>query len=86
MQAAFAEPGGEALRKWIDSCPNQMYAALCFQGGAAFRKHLHDDIGDQGAVTKLIEKRSDDELLALMSNLGGHDMASMLEAFEGRAE
>ncbi|MFX8820845.1 pyruvate dehydrogenase, partial [Acinetobacter baumannii] len=32
MQAAFAEPGGEALRKWIDSCPNQMYAALCFQG------------------------------------------------------
>ncbi len=82
MQAAFAEPGGEALRKWIDSCPNQMYAALCFQGGAAFRKHLLDDIGDQGAVTKLIERRSDDELLALMSNLGGHDMASMLEAFE----
>ena len=82
MQAAFAEPGGEALRRWIDNCPNQMYAALCFQGGAAFRKHLHDDIGDQGEVTALIDRRSDDELLALMSNLGGHDMASMLEAFE----
>src|SRR6202000_1671834 len=82
MQAAFAEPGGEALKRWIDSCPNQMYAALCFQGGAAFRKHLHDDIGDQGEVTALIDRRSDDELLALMSNLGGHDMASMLEAFE----
>ena len=40
MQAAFAEPGGEALKRWIDNCPNQMYAALCFQGGAAFRKHL----------------------------------------------
>src|SRR6201995_820089 len=59
-----------------------MYAALCFQGGAAFRKHLHDDIGDQGEVTALIDRRSDDELLALMSNLGGHDMASMLEAFK----
>jgi pyruvate dehydrogenase E1 component len=82
MQAAFAEPGGEALRRWIDNCPNQMYAALCFQGGAAFRKRLHDEIGDQGEVTALIERRSDDELLALMSNLGGHDMASMLEAFE----
>jgi pyruvate dehydrogenase E1 component len=82
MQAAFAEPGGEALRRWIDNCPNQMYAALCFQGGAAFRKHLHDDIGDQGAVTALIDRRSDDELLALMSNLGGHDMPSMIEAFE----
>jgi pyruvate dehydrogenase E1 component len=82
MQAAFAEPGGEALRRWIDTCPNQMYAALCFQGGAAFRKRLQDEIGDQGDVSALIDRRSDDELLALMSNLGGHDMASMLEAFE----
>src|SRR5690242_16637320 len=82
MQAAFAEPGGEALRRWIDNCPNQMYAALCFQGGAAFRKHLQDEIGDQGEVTALIDRRSDDELLALMSNLGGHDMTSVLEAFE----
>src|SRR5258707_1478503 len=82
MQAAFAEAGGEALKRWIDSCPNQMYAALCFQGGAAFRKHLQDDIGDQGPVTQLIDRRSDDELLALMSNLGGHDMVSMIDAFE----
>ena len=82
MREAFAEPGGEALRKWIDQCPNQLYAALCFQGGAAFRKHLRDEIGDQGPVTQLIDRRSDEELLELMSNLGGHDMAGMLEAFE----
>ncbi|MDA9488322.1 transketolase [Bradyrhizobium sp. CCBAU 11361] len=82
MREAFAEPGGEALKRWIDNCPNALYAALCFQGGAAFRKHLHDEIGDQGPITKLIDKRSDEELLALMSNLGGHDMASMLDAFE----
>ncbi|WP_439374078.1 transketolase [Bradyrhizobium sp. DASA03120] len=81
MREAFAEPGGEALKRWIDNCPNALYAALCFQGGSAFRKHLHDEIGDQGPITKLIDKRSDEELLALMSNLGGHDMASMLEAF-----
>ena len=82
MQAAFAEPGGDKLKGWIDSCPNQLYAALCFQGGAAFRKRLQDEIGDQGAVSRLIEQRSDAELLALMSNLGGHDLASVLEAFE----
>jgi len=82
MRQAFAEPGGEALKRWIDNCPNALYAALCFQGGASFRKHLQDEIGDQGEVTALIERRSDDELLALMSNLGGHDMESMLEAFE----
>ena len=82
MQAAFAEPGGDKLKGWIDGCPNQLYSALCFQGGAAFRKRLQDEIGDQGAVSRLIEKRSDAELLALMSNLGGHDLPSVLEAFE----
>lgn len=82
MREAFAEAGGEALKRWIDNCPNALYAALCFQGGGAFRKHLHDEIGDQGPITKLIDTRSDEELLALMSNLGGHDMASMLDAFE----
>lgn len=42
QQAAFAEPGGERLRQWIDACPNQLYSALAFQGGAAWRKRLLD--------------------------------------------
>ena len=82
MQEAFREPGGEKLREWIDSCPNQLYSALTFQGGAAWRKRLLDDLGDQGPVTRLIEKRSDEELARLMSNLGGHDLPSLLQAFE----
>ena len=72
QRAAFEEPGGEALKRWIDTCPNQLYSALLFQGGAAWRKRLLDDIGDQGDVTALIERRSDDELSELMNNLGGH--------------
>ena len=83
QQAAFHEPGGERLRRWIDSCPNQLYSALVFQGGASWRKRLLDDIGDQGAVTKLIEGRTDEELARLMNNLGGHDLPSILEAFDG---
>ena len=83
QQAAFAEPGGEVLRRWIDNCPNQLYSALVFQGGAAWRKRLLDEIGDQGAVTKLIESRSDEELARLMNNLGGHDLPAVLEAFDG---
>lgn len=82
QQAAFAEPGGDKLREWIDACPNQLYSALTFQGGAAWRKRLMDDLGDQGAVSKLIEGRNDEELAALMGNLGGHDLPSLLEAFE----
>nr|WP_256515209.1 transketolase [Alsobacter ponti] len=82
MRQAFSEPGGERLREWIDTCPNQVYSALTFQGGAAWRKRLLDDLGDQGPVTKLIERRSDEELAALMTNLGGHDLPTLLEAFE----
>jgi pyruvate dehydrogenase E1 component len=85
LEAAFAEPGGEALRRWIDSCPNQLYAALCYQGGSAWRRHLLDAIGDQGTVTRLVESRSDGELARLMTNLAGHDMPSLLEAFEAAA-
>ncbi|HKG00591.1 MAG TPA: transketolase [Xanthobacteraceae bacterium] len=81
LQQAFREPGGERLRDWIDNCPNQLYSALVFQGGSAWRKRLNDEIGDQGDVTRLIEKRSDDELARLMTNLAGHDLPSLLDAF-----
>ncbi|MGE0241131.1 MAG: transketolase, partial [Parvibaculaceae bacterium] len=82
LEAAFAEEGGARLRDWIDNCPNQLYSALTFQGGAAWRKRLLDDIGDQGDVSGLIERRSDVELQRLMTNLGGHDLPSLLRAFE----
>jgi len=59
QRAAFAEPGGEALRDWIDRCPNQLYSALTFQGGVAWRQRLMDDLGDQGAVAALLSRRSD---------------------------
>ncbi|MCM8736849.1 transketolase [Azospirillum sp. A1-3] len=81
MQEAFKEPGGERLRQWIDTCPNQLYSALTYQGGAAWRRRLMDELGDQGDVTRLIERRSDEELARLMGNLGGHDLPSLLEAF-----
>jgi pyruvate dehydrogenase E1 component len=82
QQAAFAQPGGEVLRRWIDRCPNQLYSALVFQGGAAWRKRLSDEIGDQGPVSRLIDSRSDDELARLMNNLGGHDLRAIIDAFD----
>ncbi len=81
QEAAFAEPGGERLREWIEACPNQLYSALTFGGGAAWRKRLQDELGDQGEVSALIGRRTDAELAALMGNLGGHDLPSLLDAF-----
>ena len=83
QRAAFAEPGGDALRVWIDTCPNSIYSALTYQGGGAWRARLLDEIGDQGDVTALIDRRSDDELASLMTNLGGHCLETLTTAFNG---
>ncbi len=82
QQAAFAEPGGDRLRAWIDACPNQLYSALTYQGGAAWRRRLLDAIGDQGPVTALLDRRTDDELAELMNNLGGQCVQTLAAAFD----
>ncbi|MER9115659.1 transketolase [Mesorhizobium sp. M0954] len=81
LEASFTEPGGEALKVWIDACPNQLYSALTFQGGSAWRKRLIADIGDKPGLASLLDRRSDAELAALMTNLGGHDLPCLIEAF-----
>ena len=90
QRAAFAEPGGERLRGWIEACPNPLYSALTYRagqdGGAAWRARLMDEIGDQGAVSALLERRSDAELAALMGNLGGHCLDTLCAAFDAAAE
>jgi pyruvate dehydrogenase E1 component len=82
QRQAFAEPGGERLRDWIDRCPNSLYSALTFQGGAAWRERLEDEIGDQGPVSALLDKRLDDDLARLMTNLGGHCLETLTAGFE----
>ncbi|RAI44246.1 transketolase [Rhodoplanes roseus] len=81
LENAFAQPGGDRLRAWIDTCPNQLYSALTFQGGAAWRRRLTDDLGDQGPLSAMLDSLSDDDLGRLMTNLAGHDLPTLLEAF-----
>ena len=82
MEAAFEEPGGEALREWIDTTSNAEYAALTYQGGEQWRARLTRDIGKQPGVADLLESRDDEALARLMTNLGGHCMESLTEAFD----
>jgi pyruvate dehydrogenase E1 component len=84
LEAAFAREGGEALRRWIDDCPNSLYAALTFQGGAAWRGAVLADLGRDEAVRAIIDPLTDDELHALMTNLGGHDIETLIEAFRAQ--
>jgi pyruvate dehydrogenase E1 component len=80
QEAAFARPGGQALRAWIDDCPNSLFSALTFQGGEAWRAALIADLGRNTEFRAIIDPLTDDELGHLMTNLGGHDIEAILEA------
>ncbi len=79
---AFARPGGKALEEWIENCPNAEFAVLTYQGGSAWRERLLRDIGKRAHVRALIDSFDDEELAALMTNLGGHCVETLMEAFD----
>jgi pyruvate dehydrogenase E1 component len=86
MEQAFARPGGEALRRWIDDCPNSLYSALTFQGGAAWREALAADFGRDRAARGLIDGFDDAGLARVMTNLGGHDLGLCVDSFRALAD
>ena len=86
QREVFARPGGKAIGVWIDNCPNAEFAALTYQGGAAWRARLLADLGSQPNTTKLVASFDDDGLAALMTNLGGHCIETLIEAFAEAAD
>ncbi len=82
QREAFQRPGGKAIEEWIDNCPNAEFAALTYQGGAAWRARLMADLGGKAAVAKLIDSFDDDALARLMTNLGGHCVETLMDAFD----
>ncbi|HUC72168.1 MAG TPA: transketolase, partial [Stellaceae bacterium] len=81
LEAAFARPDGHHLREWIDACPNSLYSALVYKGGEGWREHLQRDLNRYPGIRAILDDHDDDELQRLMTNLGGHDMGSVLDAF-----
>ena len=80
LEEAFRKPGGDVLRRWIDDCPNMLYSALTFQG--AWRGQLHADLSAHPDTLAIVDALDDEALARLMTNLGGHDMDLVVEAFE----
>ena len=79
LRAAFEQPGGEALRRRIDDMPNEQYQALFGLGPADVRAMFLD--GAPQDVHDFCRGWDDETLAATVVDLGGHDMASLLEVF-----
>ena len=78
LQAALGDY--PALKAWFERLPNADLSALHYQGGAAWRTRIEAKLGKK-AETFL--KEHDDQALALLfSDLGGHCMQTLVEAFD----
>ena len=83
LETAFTQPDGAHLRDWIDACPNSLYSALVFKGGAGWREALTRDLNQYPGVRRILEQHDDAALHKLMTNLAGNDMQAVIDAFEG---
>ncbi len=79
-------PAGEAILNWIDNCPNQLYSALTYQGGAEWRSHLELDLAGTSGIGEFLDSQDDNSLAEVMTNLGGHDLETLIDAFSAAGD
>ncbi len=83
LQALFDQPRGEALRERIDTMSNEEYQALIRLPGDQLRPRLIQLHGKENSdIAHTIASIPDASLPNLLSNLGGHDMATLLATFD----
>jgi pyruvate dehydrogenase E1 component len=79
LREAFARPGGDHLRRWIDDMPNEHYQSLFSLEPAALRESFL--VGAPRPVQDLCAATPDDDLARIVTDLGGHDLACLLDAY-----
>jgi len=78
LQAALdANP---ELKAWFEQLSNAELSALHYQGGAAWRKRIEAEVGKRAA--RFLKQHDDEALARLFTDLGGHCMESLIEAFD----
>ncbi len=81
LRQAFAQEGGDLLRRQIDEMPNQRYQALFSASEEVVVETLLEGLvaGDRQRLARLLA-RYDGVVGSLIQDLGGHDLADILAA------
>jgi pyruvate dehydrogenase E1 component len=69
-----------ALKTWFEKLSNADLSALHYQGGATWRTRIETDLGKKAAA--FLKEHDDSALAALFTDLGGHCMDSLVDAFD----
>jgi pyruvate dehydrogenase E1 component len=81
LRKAFAQEGGELLRRRIDEMPNERYQSLFGASEGVIAEVLLDGLGEpeRGQLARLCAAY-DGEVGSLIQDLGGHDLEDVLQA------
>ncbi|MDF1596004.1 MAG: 1-deoxy-D-xylulose-5-phosphate synthase N-terminal domain-containing protein [Acidimicrobiia bacterium] len=79
LEAAFARPGGESLRRHIDDMSNEEYQSLFAFEGADLRSRF---LASAPAELKtFLDDVADQDLATLIGDLGGHDLNTLIRSY-----
>jgi pyruvate dehydrogenase E1 component len=81
LRALFEQRGGDALRERIDQMPNDEYQRLLRSPVAELRERLPGEGRTRADVERIVRDLDDGELSAAVRDLGGHDLADLLDAY-----
>jgi len=81
LRALFERRGGDALRERIDRMPNDEYQRLLRSPAAELRERLPGEGRTRADVERIVRELDDAELSAAVRDLGGHDLADLLDAY-----
>lgn len=80
LKKAFSVEGSESFKRWFDDIPNEHYQSLYGQKIEDVRERFLDGAPD--GVKEHLTLYSDAELFAILSDLGGHNLESLVETFQ----
>jgi len=81
LEALFAQPGGEDLRRRLDEMSNEEYQRLLRAPAEDLRERLPGAGRGSGRLRKLVGELDDDRLAEAVRDLAGHDLAALLDAY-----
>lgn len=81
LESLMSGPGGDCLRRRIVDMPNAEYQRLLRCAPDELRRRLPGAGADSDTISRLVDPLDDATLVEAISNLGGHDLEALRDAY-----
>ena len=80
LSKVFEDSNSQKFKLWFDQIPNEQYQSLFGLTPEAARIRFLE--GSPDGVSQFLDNFSNEELFEILTDLGGHDISSLLETFK----